>query len=247
MAERGKAEETSPDAPGDAEASALVGYVRDVFGPSADVDVHLHSPGEDPSDVDVVIEAKLASIPIMVRGEHFIQAASRLNRPGTDLIPDLDVPLERDDAYYDEVRQAVGRGAPSVLLGTSTRSLEANVRKIEAAQQESSKPNLPAMTPFDQLALPRRTPVWLLALIIGLSGAAGTFLILGWVGESLHGKVIEIALLAAVIVFATLLGRRSKLKGVVIQQRIRDKASSSPEASGERSPEGKGTDRHTNQ
>jgi hypothetical protein len=101
--------------------------------PSADVDVRLHTAGEDPSDVDVVVEAKRASIPVTVvpgSASHFIQRASRVSRRGADLLPELDESVERDDAYYEEVRQAVGRGAPSVLLGTSTKSLERNLEKL---------------------------------------------------------------------------------------------------------------------
>ena len=48
-----------------------------------------------------------------------------------------DEPSELDDAYYDEVRQAVGHGAPSVLLGTSTRSLTQTLDKIKAVEQGS--------------------------------------------------------------------------------------------------------------
>jgi DNA-binding transcriptional MerR regulator len=42
---------------------------------------------------------------------------------------------ERDAAYYDEVRRAVGRGAPTGLLGTSTKSLERSLAKLKAVQQ----------------------------------------------------------------------------------------------------------------
>ena len=126
MAERSKADEWMDE---------LVEAAQRLW-PSADVDVRLHTAGEDPSDVDVVVEAKLASIPITVvpgSASHFIQRASRVSRRGTDLLPEPDVPVERDDAYYEEVRQAVGAGAPTVLLGTSTKSLEAELLKLRAA------------------------------------------------------------------------------------------------------------------
>jgi DNA-binding transcriptional MerR regulator len=42
---------------------------------------------------------------------------------------------DRDAAYYDEVRKAVGRGAPTGLLGTSTKSLERSLAKLKAVQQ----------------------------------------------------------------------------------------------------------------
>ena len=46
-----------------------------------------------------------------------------------------------DDAYYDEVRRAVGRGAPTVLIGTSTRSLERSLTKLRAVRQGESPPS----------------------------------------------------------------------------------------------------------
>lgn len=46
-----------------------------------------------------------------------------------------DAPREMDDAYYDEVRRAVGRGAPSVLLGTSTASLNRSLAQLRAVEQ----------------------------------------------------------------------------------------------------------------
>jgi len=41
-------------------------------------------------------------------------------------------------AYYDRVRRAVGRGAPTALVGTSTRSLERSLAKLMAVQQGKS-------------------------------------------------------------------------------------------------------------
>jgi len=41
----------------------------------------------------------------------------------------------RDTSYYEEVRRALGRGAPSGLLGTSTKSLERSLSKLKAVQQ----------------------------------------------------------------------------------------------------------------
>jgi DNA-binding transcriptional MerR regulator len=42
---------------------------------------------------------------------------------------------EKDSAYYEEVRRAVGRGAPAALLGTSTKSLERSLAKLRAVQE----------------------------------------------------------------------------------------------------------------
>jgi hypothetical protein len=41
---------------------------------------------------------------------------------------------ERDDSYYDEVREAVGGGTRSLLLGTSRRSIRHAIDQIETAQ-----------------------------------------------------------------------------------------------------------------
>lgn len=46
-----------------------------------------------------------------------------------------DAPVRIDDAFYEEVRLAVGRGTPSVLLGTSTKSLKRNMGRLTAAQR----------------------------------------------------------------------------------------------------------------
>lgn len=160
MAERGKAEETERTeagrrTPSPAEWEDFVRetaeHMHALFGDSAEVDVRLHTAGEDPSDVDVVVEAKLASIPVtVVPDEHFIQRASRVSRPGTGLLPELDEPVERDDAYYDEVRQAVGRGAPSVLLGTSTKSLDRSLEKLRTVHGASGASQTMRPSPRDR-------------------------------------------------------------------------------------------------
>ena len=41
---------------------------------------------------------------------------------------------ERDDDFYDEVRDAVGGGTRSLLLGTSRRSIKRAIDQIETAQ-----------------------------------------------------------------------------------------------------------------
>jgi hypothetical protein len=47
--------------------------------------------------------------------------------------------VELDEADYEEIREAVGRGAPTLLLGTSTRSLERNLQKLWAVEQAGSR------------------------------------------------------------------------------------------------------------
>jgi hypothetical protein len=48
------------------------------------------------------------------------------------------VPVELDDADYEEVREAIGRGAPTLLLGTSTRSLERSFSKLKGLAHDKS-------------------------------------------------------------------------------------------------------------
>lgn len=43
--------------------------------------------------------------------------------------------VAKDDAYWAEVQKAVGRGTPSILLGTSTRSLARALRKLRDASK----------------------------------------------------------------------------------------------------------------
>ncbi len=47
-----------------------------------------------------------------------------------------EAPAQMDDDYYDEVRKAVGRGTPSVLLGTSTRSLKQHLSKLRDERRD---------------------------------------------------------------------------------------------------------------
>ena len=42
---------------------------------------------------------------------------------------------EGDAAYDDELRESLGRGSPSVLFGTSARSLARGLAKLKAAQR----------------------------------------------------------------------------------------------------------------
>ena len=57
-----------------------------------------------------------------------------------DLGPTQTAQAPRDAAYYDEVRRAVGRGALSLLLGTSTKSLERSLAKLKAVDQGEFTP-----------------------------------------------------------------------------------------------------------
>ena len=42
----------------------------------------------------------------------------------------------RGEEYWADVEQAVGRGAPSILLGTSTRSLRRSLARLRQASEE---------------------------------------------------------------------------------------------------------------
>ena len=67
-------------------------------------------------------------------------------------------PVELDDSDYEEIREAIGRGAPTLLLGTSTRSLQRNLAKIVAAQRAEPEPGrapAPARAPA---RVPARAP-----------------------------------------------------------------------------------------
>lgn len=91
---------------------------------------------------------------------------------------------EHGEAYYAEVRRAVGRGAPSLLLGTSTKSLERSLAKLKAADQ-GELPSAPrvaseaAAPPDDEVEITSvrvRPRLWLLGLSIiflGVLGIAG--------------------------------------------------------------------------
>jgi hypothetical protein len=53
--------------------------------------------------------------------------------PATDST--AEVAPDKDDAYYAEVRKSVGRGTPTVLLGTSRKSLDRSLEKLRQAQR----------------------------------------------------------------------------------------------------------------
>jgi len=51
---------------------------------------------------------------------------------GTPAGPGRGFPLVKDNDYWAQVAAAVGRGAPCLLLGTSTRSLRRSLEKTRA-------------------------------------------------------------------------------------------------------------------
>ena len=68
---------------------------------------------------------------IRFRGAQLLPSQPGGNPPAD---PQADVPVEMDDAYYDEVRKAVGRGTRSSLFGTSTKSLERHLRELRGSR-----------------------------------------------------------------------------------------------------------------
>jgi hypothetical protein len=109
---------------------------------------------------------------------------------------------ETDDADYDEIRRAVGRGAPTVLLGTSSKSLEANLRKIEAAQQARS-PGAPPPDPTGRIR-PGRFHRAALLVLIALLGLSTLLLILIWDRQSSLANAIQTSMLVVACSFLVL-------------------------------------------
>jgi hypothetical protein len=57
----------------------------------------------------------------------------------TDTSAEPDTSVEMSAVNYDDVLGAVGRGAPTVLLGTSTRSLKRSLAKLMSLRQGESQ------------------------------------------------------------------------------------------------------------
>jgi hypothetical protein len=76
--------------------------------------------------------------------------------PGAELLTrdrEDDEDEELDDAFYADVREAMGRGTPSLLLGTSTRALDRSLAKIMAAQRAAQRAE------SEPVATPQSEPV----------------------------------------------------------------------------------------
>jgi hypothetical protein len=87
---------------------------------------------------------KLASARGEATAHNWVALTAPLNAQlaARDVIPPGPTPTaqaSRDTAYYDEVRRAVGRGAPGLLFGTSTKSLERSLAKLTAVEQGESE------------------------------------------------------------------------------------------------------------
>jgi hypothetical protein len=48
----------------------------------------------------------------------------------------------RDAAYYDELRESVGRGTPTLLFGTSTRSLHRSLDRLRGVRRDEPEPSV---------------------------------------------------------------------------------------------------------
>jgi hypothetical protein len=85
------------------------------------IEVNLEAPG--------VVRSERPSIAIGMLGSTSTGKSTFLSH----LVHEAEdeAPVQRDGAFYDEVRKAVGRGTPSVLLGTSTRSLKRHMTRLK--------------------------------------------------------------------------------------------------------------------
>jgi hypothetical protein len=80
-----------------------------------------------------------------------------MSQPEDGAQPDT-LPVVRDRLYYASVRRAVGRGAPSVLFGTSGRSLDRALQEIRASRAEEFR-TLHRLAAWREY---REYPVWFL-------------------------------------------------------------------------------------
>jgi hypothetical protein len=85
--------------------------------------------GEASTQYNVFIRS--GSVPPRVVGDY---------HTGVVDVGDEDVVVDLDEVDYAEVREAVGRGAPTLLLGTSTRSLERSLMRLRDAERGESAP-----------------------------------------------------------------------------------------------------------
>jgi hypothetical protein len=200
MAERGKAEESqrteAPDPVSRAELRGVLEHVRTIFGDSgAHVEFRYKVPAADPSSIDEVpsnvdIDPSSVDVVVEAKTEYNPRVAAALAwlRATADVLSDLepDESVERDDAYYTEVRQAVGRGAPTVLLGTSNKALEASLREIKAAHKTRSEADHPARMPLDltRRVRPGRVQRAALLVLVSLLGLFTVIVILNWDHQS---------------------------------------------------------------
>jgi hypothetical protein len=94
--------------------------------------------------------------------------------------------VHKDAAYYDEVRRAVGGGTRSLLLGTSTKSLERSLAKLKAVEQGESPSSSPrsesnplaesqsAKTPNDLIGIER---FWIVGMVLVFLGILSSVLV----------------------------------------------------------------------
>jgi hypothetical protein len=96
-------------------------------------------------------------------------------------------PVELDDSDYEEIREAIGRGASTLLLGTSTRSLKRNLDKVMAAQRTASEPQPPQPEPETELSQVE-------VAVKGSSGSYGRLLLVAGAILCIAFLVITVAL-----------------------------------------------------
>jgi hypothetical protein len=88
------------------------------------------STTEDEPEAEHDAPEKTEAVSFKARDDIGIQVVFTGKMQPSSQPEDDDASFEMDDAYYEEVRQAVGQGTRSGLFGTSTKSLERHLRKL---------------------------------------------------------------------------------------------------------------------
>jgi hypothetical protein len=175
MAERGKGE---PQQHEEAKTAEAQDRLAEVIASSLEETLERHL---------LFLNVRAEDIPLLVEHAKEGRGGLLLREPATEAPSspvERDVSVDRDDAYYDDVRQAVGRGAPSVLLGTSTKALDRNLQKIRFAKvsDEPSSPDVPppvrpssgspsSPSPSSRIAVPvpvKRASIWWKLAVTGI-------------------------------------------------------------------------------
>lgn len=106
--------------------------------------------------------------------------------------------VKRDAAYYREVRAAVGRGTPTLLLGTSARSLDRAVQRIHVQRVRSVSDRAVIW----ELVSDRRRKVGLLLGILGTLLLGGAVAALAYLAAQVGRAGIEVIIFVVAAGFA---------------------------------------------
>jgi hypothetical protein len=72
----------------------------------------------------------------------------------------------KDPAYYDQVRQALGKGSRSLLFGTSDKALDRSVDRLRKARSEADRDALRRDATDNRFFVMVLVSVWLLLAIV---------------------------------------------------------------------------------